>query len=313
MFSILIAPFDEKSLAGTKLPDINFTKLQPVAAALFLMLLLIHLLQCFWAFRESRIICIKHLIYVLALGWAVLMIRQRGGDAGTWFFVCILYLAASLAGCLLSMIRKRSRLNIILFILMLLVTLIGLCLQAYSDLAVTMEEAVPAPLITLSMILILFMLVDVQGIAAIIPIAFSSIRMDILKKIIRKTYAAEILFGIVLLIVAFSLILPAFEENIPTFGDALWYCFAIVTTIGFGDITAVSVVGRILSVILGIYGIIVVSLITSIIVNFYGEMKREEGDDEDTHAEGAGIEAAADTETEAAGRGKRGRLEEIEL
>ena len=48
-----------------------------------------------------------------------------------------------------------------------------------------------------------------------------------------------------------------------------------MTTIGFGDITAVTVKGRVLSVILGMYGIIVVSLITSIIVNFYGEMKRE--------------------------------------
>ena len=41
-------------------------------------------------------------------------------------------------------------------------------------------------------------------------------------------------------------------------------------------ITATSTVGRIFSVILGIYGIIVVSLITSIIVNFYGEVRNED-------------------------------------
>ena len=46
-----------------------------------------------------------------------------------------------------------------------------------------------------------------------------------------------------------------------------------MTTIGFGDLTAVTDFGRILSVILGAYGIVVVALITSIIVNFYGEMK----------------------------------------
>ena len=40
-------------------------------------------------------------------------------------------------------------------------------------------------------------------------------------------------------------------------------------------------IGRILSVILGIYGIVVVSLITSIIVNFYGEMRRMEEDDDE--------------------------------
>ena len=125
-------------------------------------------------------------------------------------------------------------------------------------------------------VLMVFLLIDVQAVSYIMPIAFSQIRMDILKKIIKKTYAAEILFGIVLLIVAFSLVLPAFEPGIDHFGDALWYCFAIVTTIGFGDIAATSVIGRILSVILGAYGIIVVSLITSIIVNFYGEIKKEE-------------------------------------
>ena len=114
----------------------------------------------------------------------------------------------------------------------------------------------------------------------IMPMAFSNIRMDILKRIIKKTYAVEILAGILILIIAFSLILPAFEPGIGGFGDALWYCFAIVTTVGFGDMYATSFIGRILSVILGLYGIIVVSLITSIIVNFYGEVKKEESEED---------------------------------
>jgi voltage-gated potassium channel Kch len=85
----------------------------------------------------------------------------------------------------------------------------------------------------------------------------------------------------VLLIVAFSLVFPHLEEGIATFNDALWYCFAIVTTIGFGDFSAVTPIGRLLSVILGLYGIIVVALITSIIVNFYGEMKSVDDDNDD--------------------------------
>ena len=55
-------------------------------------------------------------------------------------------------------------------------------------------------------------------------------------------------------------------------GDALWYCFAVVTTIGFGDFTAVTLTGRVLSVILGLFGIVLVAVITSIIVNFYNEI-----------------------------------------
>ncbi len=85
----------------------------------------------------------------------------------------------------------------------------------------------------------------------------------------------EIIAGLGLMMVAFSYVLTFTDEVFKTFWDALWYCFAIVTTIGFGDLAATSPLGRLLSVILGIYGIIVVALITSIIVNFYGEMKKE--------------------------------------
>ena len=45
--------------------------------------------------------------------------------------------------------------------------------------------------------------------------------------------------------------------------------------------SATSLEGRIISVILGAYGIVVVALITSIIVNFYGEMKKKDEQEEE--------------------------------
>ena len=115
----------------------------------------------------------------------------------------------------------------------------------------------------------------IRAFAAILHLAFSQIRLDILRKIIRKTYASEVLLGMFLLIVAFSIVLSLLDPGIASFGDALWYCFATVTTIGYGDVTTSSLTGRILGVILGIYGIVVVALVTSIIVNFYNETKSE--------------------------------------
>ena len=135
----------------------------------------------------------------------------------------------------------------------------------------------------------------ILSLGSIMAVTFARVRLDVLKKIIRKTYAAEIIFGLLLLIVSFSYVFKYMEESINTFADGLWYCFAIVTTIGFGDFTATSIVGRVLSVILGIYGIIVVALITSIIVNFYGEMKKT-GDDGE--GERAAIEEAGNREAE---------------
>lgn len=102
-------------------------------------------------------------------------------------------------------------------------------------------------------------------------IAFSELKFKVLFKIIVNTFALEILFGLLTMIVCFSLIFMKIEPDIDTFPKALWYCFAIVTTIGFGDLVAATAIGRVLSVILGLYGIVVVAVITSIVVNFYNE------------------------------------------
>lgn len=111
----------------------------------------------------------------------------------------------------------------------------------------------------------------IKSLFLVLITAFAKMQFNTLRKIVFKTYTAEVLIGLLTLIVSFSYILTVFEEI--TFENALWYCFAVVTTIGFGDFTATTLLGRILSVILGLYGIIVVAMITSVIVNFYNEVK----------------------------------------
>ena len=127
------------------------------------------------------------------------------------------------------------------------------------------------------------LLLAMQSLIRIMSVTFARLRLDLLRNIVQKTYAAEIIFGLLLLIASFSFVLlySDSESFNGDYANALWYCFAVVTTIGFGDMTAVSPIGRILSVALGIYGIIVVALITSIIVNFYGEMKKSRPEDDE--------------------------------
>ena len=76
----------------------------------------------------------------------------------------------------------------------------------------------------------------------------------------------------VLLLVAFGV--WQVEPDITTFSDGLWYCFAASTTIGFGDIVAVTAVGRILTVILVLYGIFVIALIPGVVVNYFVEFNK---------------------------------------
>ena len=119
-------------------------------------------------------------------------------------------------------------------------------------------------------------------------VALAQLKVKILFKIILNTFSLEILFGLLAIMVCFSIVFtaiePAMKDNFP---EALWYCFAVVTTIGFGDVTATTPIGRILTVILGIYGLIVVAVITSIIVNFYNATagKQDQKELEDIGAE----------------------------
>ena len=122
-------------------------------------------------------------------------------------------------------------------------------------------------------ILIECIAISVTAFIEVAIMAFAQMKVKVLFKIITKTYALEVLFGLLTMMIAFSLVLMIYEPQMAYFPDALWYCFAVVTTIGFGDIQAVTHIGRIISVFLGLYGIVVVAIITSIIVNFYNETK----------------------------------------
>lgn len=107
---------------------------------------------------------------------------------------------------------------------------------------------------------------------------YKTLKLNIISNIIKKSLVNEIFLSLFILIVLCSLYFTLVEPNITSYVDALWYSFAVITTIGFGDVSVVTTLGRILSVFLGIAGIIVVALFTSMIVNFYTEInkKREE-------------------------------------
>ena len=171
--------------------------------------------------------------------------------------------ASLLPDRVLAILRNRKWINIVLNVAFIL-----LVLFAVWDVWAGAESQV-------LFIVVVMLLIALRSLARIMSVTFARLRLDLLRDIVQQTYAAEIIFGLLLLIASFSFVLvytdQAFEGR---YSNALWYCFAVVTTIGFGDLTATSSIGRILSVVLGVYGIIVVALITSIIVNFYGEMKK---------------------------------------
>ena len=106
-------------------------------------------------------------------------------------------------------------------------------------------------------------------------------KVKIFTDILVKTHTIDVIICLLAMIITFSFLFPMFEgENISNYWDAMWYCFAVITTIGFGDFAATSLVGRVLTVVLGIYGIVVVAILTSVIVSYYGTISKKEAKDD---------------------------------
>ena len=132
-----------------------------------------------------------------------------------------------------------------------------------------------------NIVLLLLVVITTISLFEVLFFCFSRIKLKAMTKIIRKTFAIETLYGLAILIISSSFIFYIFDSEIPTFADALWYSFAIVTTIGFGDMVATTTLTRIMSVILGAYGLVVVAVLTSIIVNFYNETTKRDNAEKD--------------------------------
>ena len=64
------------------------------------------------------------------------------------------------------------------------------------------------------------------------------------------------------------------EPHIESYGDSLWFCFASATSIGYGDISAATVLGRIIAVILSVYSIAVIAIFTAVVVGYFNEMAK---------------------------------------
>ena len=69
------------------------------------------------------------------------------------------------------------------------------------------------------------------------------------------------------------------EPGIITYWDGLWFSFAVSTTVGLGDFTAVTVIGRIVTVILSVYSIAIVAIFTAVITNFFLNVAKAQASD----------------------------------
>ena len=97
-------------------------------------------------------------------------------------------------------------------------------------------------------------------------------KIKVLWLILKRTKADRILSGFFLFLFAAAGIIQLAEPDMTRYGDARWYCYAVISTAGFGDVVAVTFLGKICSVLLTVYSIFVVAIVTGVVVNFYSQL-----------------------------------------
>ncbi len=97
-------------------------------------------------------------------------------------------------------------------------------------------------------------------------------KLHVLIKILKTTNADKIITGFIGFTFIMAFIIMMVEPNITNYGDALWLCYAALTTIGFGDVTAVTFVGRICCVLISIYALFALAIATGVVVTYYNNI-----------------------------------------
>ena len=102
----------------------------------------------------------------------------------------------------------------------------------------------------------------------------------------RRSFIAAGYIFVVMFIIASSLIYFAEHKNHPThftsIPDSMYWALITLTTVGYGDVTPVTPLGKLISVISAMGGVVVVALLTGIIASSFSlQMERRKAEFED--------------------------------
>lgn len=97
-------------------------------------------------------------------------------------------------------------------------------------------------------------------------------RWKIFWKVLQHTKADKILFSFLVFVFADAALIWIFEPTITSYREALWYCYTVISTIGFGDTLVTGFIPKILSVLLTCYSTLVLAIVTGVAVNSFTQI-----------------------------------------
>lgn len=97
-------------------------------------------------------------------------------------------------------------------------------------------------------------------------------KLRVLRNILVRTKTNKVLLAYIVFVLICALLIVLVDPAITRYADALWYCYAVISTAGFGDVVATTILSKILSVLVTVYSTIVIAIVTGVVVNFYTQI-----------------------------------------
>ena len=89
--------------------------------------------------------------------------------------------------------------------------------------------------------------------------------------VLKRTGTIKIFFAYLILLCISGALLWAIEPQVNGLFEGIYFSFVASTTIGFGDIVPVTVLGRIITIIVTLFGILTVAMVPGVVVSYYTE------------------------------------------
>ncbi|TQV64282.1 MAG: hypothetical protein FNT29_05450 [Halothiobacillaceae bacterium] len=100
-----------------------------------------------------------------------------------------------------------------------------------------------------------------------------------LRMLARHTLAATLIIAL-FLVVSIGTLVASIDPNVKTIWDGLWWAVVTISTVGYGDVTPVSAEGRLLGVVLILFGVVVFSMVTANVAAVLVGLQVEESSEE---------------------------------
>ncbi|WP_297979692.1 ion channel [uncultured Methanobrevibacter sp.] len=86
---------------------------------------------------------------------------------------------------------------------------------------------------------------------------------------LKDTYLDEIFAIFIIVIVASTLALYLFDPSMTDLFDSLWFVIVTLTTVGYGDILPSTAIGKYISILLLIFGVLIFSAVTAAMASYF--------------------------------------------